>query len=184
MHRRTSRYALLAGLLILCTVLSAGCTSLNGQVKPAQLTDQVQTPTLAPAVQITLDQAQSLDGIAQMVQDLARDWKVESYSGTDTSATAMLVNTAGDKAKLTATLYQSKTEAHAAYLGIQKQAGHYRLSDLTLADEGYGYTDKNVAEVGVRSCELVTQVTYHARDTQATLDQAVGLARQMVTALG
>jgi hypothetical protein len=184
MHRRIGKYALISGLLILCTVLSAGCTSLNGQIQPAQQAGPVQTSTPAPAVQTTLAQAQSLDGIAQMVQDLARDWKVESYTGTDTSAAATLVNTAGDRATLTATLYQSGTEAHAAYLAIQEQAGQYRLSDLTLADEGYGYTNSNVAEAGVRSGELVAQVIYHTKDTQATLDQAVGLAGQMVTALG
>lgn len=183
MHRRISRYARIAGLLILCTVLATGCTSLNGQISPAQQAGQVRTSTPAPAVQTTLLEEQSLDGLTQMVQDLARDWKVESYSGTDTSATATLINTAEDQATVTATLYQSEVEAHTAYLDMQKQVGKYLLSDLTLADEGYGYTDKNVAEAGARSGEMVILVTYQARDTRATLDQAVGLAREMVTAL-
>ncbi len=179
----TGRYALLGGLLLLCAVLAAGCTSLEGQVGSASQAGQVQTPDTTPAVQATLADEQSLDGLGQMVQDLARDWKVESYSGTDTSATATLINSAGDRATLTATLFQTATEAHAAYLGIQERASQYRLSDQTLADEGYGYTEKNVAEAGARSKDLVMQVTYHASNGQATLDQAVGIARQMVAAL-
>lgn len=183
MNRITSRSALLGGLFLLCAVLAAGCTSLDGQVRPASPADQVQTPVSTSVVQATLTNEQSLDGLGQMVQGLARDWKVESYSGADTSATATLVNRAGDRATLTATLYQSTTEAHAAYPGIQKQASLYQLSDLTLADEGYGYTKKNVAEAGARSKDLLMQVTYHASNGQATLDQAVGMARQMVAAL-
>lgn len=183
MDRITGRNALLGGLILLCAVLAAGCTSLDGQVGPALQAGQVQTPGTTPAVQATLADGQSLDGLGQMVQDLARDWKVESYSGTDTSATATLVNSAGDRATLRATLFQNAAEAHAAFLGIQKQASQYRLSDQTLADEGYGYTETNVAEAGARSKDLVMQVTYHASNGQATLDQAVGIARQMVAAL-
>lgn len=183
MDRIIGRYALLGGLFLFCAVLAAGCTSLDGQIRPASQASQVQTPVPIQAVQVTLTQEQSLDGLGQMVQDLARDWKVESYSGTDTSATATLINSAGDRATLTATQYQSATEAHAAYLGMQKQASLYQLSDLTLADEGYGYTGKNIAEAGARSKDLLMQVTYHASNDQATLDQAVGMARQMVAAL-
>jgi hypothetical protein len=179
----TGRYALLGGMLLLFSVLAAGCTSLDDQIKPVQQTGQVQTSVPTTTVLTTPIQEQSLDGLGEMVQDLARDWKMESYSDTDTTATATLVNSAGDRVSLMATRYQSTTEAHAAYLGIQKQASQFQLSDLSIADEGYGYTQKNVAEAGARSTDLLMQVTYQAKNGQANLDQAASMARQMATAL-
>jgi len=184
MLRTTGRYALLGGLVLFFAVLAAGCTSLDGQFRSVQTADQALTTTTTAILTAAPVDGQSLDGLGQLVSNLARDWKIESYAGSDTSATATLVNSAGDRATLKATLFGDATAAHAAYLEIQKQASQYHLAALSLADEGYGFTGKEIAEAGGRSRDLLVQVTYHAADGQASLDQAADMARQVIAALG
>jgi hypothetical protein len=161
----------LACLVVAAAALAgAGCTARDGPNATAASTAVPGDGAAKSAARGEVSEEQLVTA-----KDLQGDWETDWVGCSEESCVVSFTNGAGDSATSMVASYDTDAAAHTELASIRADVGD-QVSNVQLGDEGYGYAQGDMAEVGFRKGKTVVISTFVAASGSATMDHALGIA--------
>lgn len=156
--------------IVITCVIIAGCIGSKEQNTP-------------PVFTKSADVYEALSSFDGALESTALDWQVNNSICKSGICSQQLIAENGDQVVVTIRMYQSGPEATNAYAAIKKGLGHYSLSTLQIADNGYTWHSGNLSESGFVSGQTIGVVDYQRAHGNATGEESPNLATFLAESL-
>jgi len=145
------------------------CVILSGCIGPKEQNTR-------PVFTKTADVDEALSSFDGFLASTPLSWDVNNSFCESGTCRQQLIAVNGDQVVVTLRLYQSGAEATNAYTAMKKGLGKYSLSDVQIADTGYGWHSGTQSESGFISGQTIGVVDYLRAQGNATGQESTGLA--------
>lgn len=150
-------------IIIMTSVILAGCTSPTEQKVPTTLTK-------------TADADEVLTSLDGYLENSALSWHVNNSFCSIKTCRQQLIANNGDQLVVSLTIFGSLQEASDTYSSMKEKMAHDSINDVNIGDAGYAWHNSTLSENVFLSRQAVGMVGYFPRRGNTTGQESYKIA--------